>query len=115
MQRYSFAVPILPGQEAANRQFAAELAGARQTDFEASRQRMGIRGERVWSQATPQGTMSVVCLKADDLGRAFTELATSQEPFDIWWRQQILEMHGIDFSQPLPGPPNELILEFASS
>jgi hypothetical protein len=115
MQKYAFAVPILPGQEAANRQFAAELTGPRRADFEASRQRMGIRGERVWTQATPQGTMSVVYLEADDLGRAFTELATSQDRFDVWWRQQILAMHGIDFSQPLPGPPNELILEFSNS
>ena len=43
--------------------------------------------------------MSVVYLRADDLGRALTELATSPNPFAVWCRQHILEMHGIDLSE----------------
>ena len=39
-------------------------------------------------------------------------LATSEDPFDVWWRGQILEIHGIDLSQPLPGPPNEQVFNF---
>jgi hypothetical protein len=112
MAMYAFVVPVLPGMEERNRRFAAELQGPRNAEFRASRERAGTDVERVWMQATPTGTVSIVYLEADDLGRAFGTFATSQAPFDVWWRQQILEIHGIDLSQPLPGPMNEQIFDF---
>lgn len=36
-------------------------------------------------------------------------VATSDDPFVVWWRAQIQAVHGIDLSQPLPGSPNEQI------
>jgi hypothetical protein len=94
-----------------NREFAAELSGPRQAEFRASRERLGMTVERVWMQETPAGTMSVVYLEADDLGHALGMLASWQEPFDVWWRGRILEIHGVDMSQPLPVPMNEQILD----
>jgi hypothetical protein len=41
----------------------------------------------------------------------FGAMASSQEPFDVWWRGRILDIHGVDMSQPLPGPMNEQILD----
>ena len=64
--------------------------------------RLGVKTERVWHQQTPEGTFAVVYLEADDLGRVFTGLATSDDPFVTWWREQILAVHGVDLSQPLP-------------
>ena len=114
MARYAFTVPILPGQEEANRRFAAEMAGPRHDDHAASRARLGITSERVWHQVTPQGTISVVYLEANDLGEAFSGLATSRDPFDVWWRSKILDIHGLDMTQPLPGPMNEPVHDFGA-
>jgi hypothetical protein len=110
---YAFALPIVPGQEDANRRFAAELTGSRRADFEASRRRMGLTAERVWQQSTPQGTISVVYLEGDDLGKAFQVLATSRDPFDRWWHERVVEIHGVDLRQPLPGPPNEQLIDWS--
>jgi hypothetical protein len=111
MASYGFVVPILPGKVELDRAFAAELSGPRKAEHEASRARLGITSEQVWLQETPQGTMSVVYLEAEDMERAFMGLATSQDPYDRWWRAQILEIHGIDLTQGLPGPPNEQIMD----
>ena len=115
MAAYAFVVPILPGQEEADRRFFAELQGARRAEYEAAWRRLGVRAERVWHQQTPQGTVAVVYLEADDPGRMFEGLATSDDPFVAWWRAQILAIHGLDLSHPLPGPPNEQIHDWSDA
>jgi hypothetical protein len=95
-----------------NTAFANEMQGARRAEYAASRAAKGITREEVWMQETPAGTVSVVYIEADDLGGAFSGLATSQEPFDVWWRAQILAIHGIDMAQPMPGPMNAQVLAF---
>ena len=71
--------------------------------------------ERVWHQQTPQGTVAVIYLEADDRERVFTGLASSDDPFVVWWREQILAVHGVDLSQPLPGPPNTQIHDWRAA
>ena len=115
MAAYGFVVPVLPGQEEADRRFFAELQGPRRAEYEAAWRGLGLRVERTWHQQTPQGTVAVVYLEADDLGRAFAGIATSTDPFVAWWRGQILADHGVDMSQPLPGPPNEQVHDWSDA
>ena len=115
MAAYAFFVPIVPGQEEADRQFVAEASGPRRAEFEASRRRHGIQAERVWHQSTPQGSFAVVYLEADDPGQAFAGLATSTDPFDVWFREQVLAVHGFDMSQPPPGPLNEQVIDWSDA
>jgi hypothetical protein len=110
---YGFVVPIQSGMTERDREFAAELNGPRKAEFEASRARLGITREQVWLQETPQITFAVVYLEAENIERALMGLATSQEPFDQWWHEQIKAIHGIDLTQPPPGPPNEQIMDFS--
>ena len=115
MPAYAFMLPILPGQEEADRRLFAELQGPRRAEYEAAWRRLGLRTERTWHQATPQGTVAVVYLEADDLGRALAGIATSDDPFVAWWREQILAIHGLDMSQPLPGPLNEQVHDWSDA
>ena len=39
-------------------------------------------------------------------------LANSDNEFDKYFAAHIMEVHGIDVSQPPPGPPSEVGLEF---
>lgn len=112
MTSYGFAVPVLPGMSDRCRQVSAEMLGPRRAEYEASRARLGIASEQLWLQETPQGTLAVVYLEADDLERCFAGISSSADPFDVWWRAQILAIHGIDLSQPLPGPLNEHAFDF---
>jgi hypothetical protein len=100
----AFAVPILPGKEELDRQTMEELVGSRRDEFEASREHLGITREAAWHQETPDGTVAVVCLEADDLGTAMQGIGSSQEPFDVWFRERMQEIHGIDLSEPAPPP-----------
>ena len=45
--------------------------------------------------------------------RAFLLMATSQDPFDVWFRQVLLDTFGLDLTQPA-GPPPEQILEWSA-
>jgi hypothetical protein len=115
MAAYAFTVPIQPGQEEADQRLFEELRGPRRAEYEAAWRRLGVRTERVWHQSTPQGTVAVVYLELDDPGQLFAGLATSDDPFVVWWREQILAIHGLDLTQPLPGPPNVQIHDWSDA
>jgi hypothetical protein len=109
MASLAFAVLLTPGKTEEWKRWNEELAGPRRIEYLASRQRLGITTERAYLQHTPQGDMDIVYLEADDLQRAFQGLATSQDPFDVWFRQRAKELFsGLDLTQPPPGPLAEL-------
>lgn len=112
MTSSAFIIPILPGMVERDREFGAEVTGPRRAEYEASRARLGITREQVWQQETPEGTVTIVYLEADDVEQALAGIGSSQEPFDVWWREQIVEIHGIDPAQPVAGPPNLQIIDF---
>ena len=104
MPSIAFTVPIVPGQETLDRDTLAEVQGSRQADYQESRKRLGITREAVWHQETPVGNVAVVYLEANDIGSAMMGIATSQEPFDVWFRERMNEIHGIDLAEPAPPP-----------
>ena len=111
MQAIAFAAPFLPGKTDTDREVMASFSsGERQAEFAASRQRAGIRRESVWIQSTPGGDVAVVLIEADDIGAAMGALATSDEPFDVWFRDHIMDVHGMDISQP--SEPPEVALDY---
>lgn len=114
MQSVAFAVRVLPGQAAANRDGLASCrSGARKEAFEDALRRAGVIRETVWIQATPDGEVSVVYLEADDLATAFAVLGTSPAPFDTWYREHVGQVHGIALGEGCTPP--ELVLDFDTS
>jgi hypothetical protein len=114
MQSIAFAAPMLPGKNEVDREAMRSVtSGERKADYEASRKRHGINRESVWIQQTPDGDVAVVYLEADNLEAAFEGLATSQDPFDQWFRGIVGEVHGIDLTQGFPPP--EQVVDFRRS
>lgn len=107
--------PILPGKTEQWRHFSREMAGSRHSEYEASRKRLGITREVAYLQQTPQGDLAVVYTEAQNIPRVFEGFATSQEPFDVWFREQVKEIHNLDLSQPLAGPLPEAIVDWRAS
>jgi len=105
----AFCAPIIPGKEETDRKGFAEVLGPRRQEYDDSRRRAGITREMVWHQETPDGTVAVVYLEADDLATAMQTMATSDDPFDQWFRELVAEVHGMDLAEG--GPPPELVLE----
>jgi Family of unknown function (DUF6176) len=105
----AFCAPIIPGKEETDRKGFEEILGARREEFDASRRRAGITREMVWHQETPDGTVAVVYLEADDIPASMQAIATSDDPFDQWFRELLKEVHGMDLSEG--GSPPELVLD----
>ena len=57
MPAIAFAIPILPGKEALDRDAMDEMAGARRDDYEAALRDAGVTRHTVWHQETPDGTI----------------------------------------------------------
>ncbi|WP_033443026.1 hypothetical protein [Saccharothrix sp. NRRL B-16314] len=111
MPAVGFVLPILPGRTDDDREAMTSCwRGHRQEAFEASRQRLGITREAVWIQPTPTGDVAVVYVEADDLPTVFEGLATSQEPFDRWFRAYVREVHGVSLEDG--SSPPEQVLDF---
>jgi hypothetical protein len=109
MQTIAFAAPLLPGKTDADREALASIAnGDRRPDHEASRRRVGITRESVWMQSTPSGDVAVVVIEAPDVQAAMMGLATSEEPFDRWFREHIRDVNGMDLTAGFE-PPEQLL------
>src|SRR5690349_9897760 len=109
MATLALALPCLPGGADKARQFAAACRDRRQ-EFEEFHRRVGLTAERWYLQQKPQGTLLVLVLEGDPQG-AVAKLASSSDQFDRWFKEQAREIHGVDFGQPLPGPPPEQVFE----
>lgn len=112
MNSVAFAAPILPGKLDAWRE-AMSKCQAGNPEYEQSRKQMGIERETCWLQQTPAGDVGVVYLEAADLETMFRGFATSQDPFDRWFRDAIEDVHGFDLADP--GTPPELMVDFSRS
>ena len=108
--------PILSGKVEAWRRFCQELSGSRRQPYEASRQRLGITFERLALVETAFGSMAVTTLEAPDVDRALGQIIASEIPFDVWYRERLQKLHGINlagyeqFAQPTPIPDNQELL-----
>ena len=108
--------PILAGKVEAWRRFCQELSGFRRQPYEASRQRLGITCERMALVDTAYGSTAVTTLEAPSVDRALGQIIASGHSFDVWYRERLQELHGINlagyeqFVQPLPPPKNQELL-----
>lgn len=112
MASLAFAVPILPGKTEDLKRLAEEIKGPRRSEFEESQRRLGVTRENWYIQETPQGDTLVVYMEAANPVGVLQGIAASQEPFERWFKEKVLEINGMDLNQPPPGPPAEVILEW---
>lgn len=102
--------PILSGKVEAWRRFCQELSGSRRKPYEASRQRLGITRERLVLVDTAFGATAVTTLEAPKMAQALGQIISSVLPFDKWYREKLMELHGINlagyeqFLQPITLP-----------
>jgi hypothetical protein len=96
MQSIAFTLPFLAGEAEAHRHALSSCwVGDRTEAHRDACRRAGITREGVWIQAATAGPVAVVYLEADDVAAALSLLASSAEPFDRWFRGQILRAHGL--------------------
>lgn len=105
MECMSFFVPILPGKLEAWKALTAESTGPRREDHARSRKRAGITREVASLVQTPQGDFTSVFLEAEDISKAFKSMADSEDPYDLWFMERTMDVHGMTrdtWTGPLP-------------
>jgi hypothetical protein len=112
MDHSAFALPILPGKTVAARAFHEELEGRRKGEYARSQRARGIVRELWFLQETPNGDLFVAYLEGPDLNQALDRIAASREAFDIWFKQQLAFVTGIDLNNSLSGPPSRLVSRY---
>ena len=98
--------PVLPGQRDALIAFAEKLMGERRAEFDNSQ--VTVSKESWYLQPTPMGDFCIVYVQAADPMAVFEGLATSQEPFDVWFREQVLLTTGVDLATPPEALPSKI-------
>jgi hypothetical protein len=114
MESVCAAFPILPGKTDAARAFMRDVEGPRKAEFAASEQRIGIPKESWYMQSLPTGDILIVYLESEDPGRSLGMFAESQDGFDRWFKDQILDITGADLNQPMAGPPSERLSSYVA-
>ncbi|HEU5431082.1 MAG TPA: hypothetical protein VFU81_05430 [Thermomicrobiales bacterium] len=108
---YVFAVPIPPGKTDAVRRLTDECLGPRKAEYDDLQRRGGVAVESYWLQHAPEGGDTLIVVSDSDQ-HAFAEIfANPQTEFDRWYREQILDIFGVDLAEPW-GPRNEMLGEW---
>ena len=104
MGTVAFAAPLLPGKTDAWRQWTDEMKGPRSGDFADFNARHGLTRHAAWLQPTPMGDLVAVVLEGPGAEGMMGNVGSSDNEFDVWFRDNVAALHGIDFSNPPPLP-----------
>lgn len=99
--------PVLPGKSDALIAFANKLVGERKDEYNEAQ--ASVLRESWFLQQTPMGDMVVVHFEAPDPAAVFAGLATSAEPFDVWFREQVMDTTGVDLANPGGSLPTQIL------
>ncbi|GAC1350720.1 MAG: hypothetical protein NVSMB27_35910 [Ktedonobacteraceae bacterium] len=113
MAALAFVTSILPGKQEAWRRFYQALEGSRRQQYEEFHKRLRITKELAWLTQTPQGDMAIVYLEADYPERMIPDLAASKLSFDCWFKEQLLELYGLDVQKQQAKQLNELVFAWS--
>jgi hypothetical protein len=106
MKSLLITAPILPGKLEVWRGCVREVLGARRAEYQTAIREGGLTRLRVWHQQGPDGAdLAVVLYEGPAPEKFLARIATSKDPFSTWFREQLVEAHGLDLSKPPPPPP----------
>ena len=113
MAVFSGAFPVLPGKLDAMHTFAKETMGAQLSGFEEAQRRVGSIRE-TWSiQQLPDGSAIVlVWVETANVEAIFADLAQDDSEWTAWFRSQVLDITGVDLTEPAQGAAPEVIFDW---
>lgn len=104
--------PILPGRLDTWRHCCEAIVGEHKEAYHHAIREGGLTRLRVWHHHAPDGTDHAVVLYEGPAPEKFLgRVATESDPFTTWFRAQLADVHGMDFSAPPPPPPKLMIDE----
>ena len=92
-------VPLLPGKEDATRAFYKDVEGPRQQEYTDSERRLEITKEIAWlTPLDDNSSAAIIYIESENFEQAFSEFVQSQNDFDLWFKQQVLDVSGLDLN-----------------
>ena len=77
-----------------------------------SRRRSPALRRKSGHAADPTGDLVVVRFEASDVEKSLRQIAESTDAFDVWFKQRVIEVAGVDLGAPSDDPPPEVILDW---
>ena len=103
--------PILAGKLETWKRFAATMLKDRRREYETAILEGGVSRLRVWHQHGPSGAdLAVVLYEGPAPEKFLQRIATSNDDFSTWFREGLVQCHGMDLSLP-PPPAPELVID----
>ena len=100
MDQICLLIPVLPGQADTARDFMHSLDDERSADYARSEQEIGITKE-VWFLASgPHEVNLVAYIEAANFPQALEQFSASQDEFDLWFKEQLATVTGLDLNNP---------------
>ena len=113
MDHVCLVLPVLPGKSDQARVFMRELDGPRKREFDASERRIGISKELWYLAKLPAGDQLIAYIESRDFGGAVGQFSASRDAFDMWFKQQVADVTGVDMNNlPADFAPPELLSHY---
>jgi hypothetical protein len=106
------ALPILAGKAEAWRRLCQEMRGGRRQEYEASRHELGIVREMAWLFNASHGSVALIYVDVGEPEHFLARLAASEQPFDCWFKRQLVEICGLDLRRLGPNSVMELVFDW---
>jgi|TARA_Y100000294_G_C8506901_1_gene317068 hypothetical protein len=103
--------PILEGKLEAWKAWCEDLQGPQKEAVADFNRRYGLTRHSSWLTETPAGPVAIAIHEDPGAEELMPKLAGSQNEFDIAFKQALLDIHGMDVTQPPPGPMPELYFD----
>ena len=100
MDHVCLALPLLPGHAAKARAFLRQLDGSRREEFDRSERRIGISKELWYLAQLPSGEHLIAYMEAANFNSALQAFVGSRDPFDMWFKEEMLAATGLDLNNP---------------
>jgi hypothetical protein len=94
------ALPLVTGQTAAARTFLQQLDTTRRAEFDESERRIGITKELWYLAKLASGDHLIGYMESRDFQHALGSFVGSREPFDVWFKERMLAVTGVDLNNP---------------
>lgn len=112
LKRFNVALPVLPEKTQALKEFVKTITQSRWEEYSAFQERYHVQKVTWTLQHTQRGDLFVVYNETEkDLGEIVEQIITSTHPFDVWFKEKVIEITGID-PNALKGPLAEQLLEY---
>ncbi len=108
----AIAIPVLETKVGQWKAWIQECLGPRREEFDDFNERMGLTLHRAWLMQSRQGPQVIVLFDGPGADNFLQKMATSQAPFDRWFRERVSAIHDIDLSTPDILSPAELFLDW---